>query len=205
MKHRPLGGRLVIASHNKGKLHEIAALLEPFHIEAVSSLALGLPEPAETGHSFVANAILKAKAAAIAAEMPALADDSGLCVWALDGAPGIYSARWAGEDRNFERAMLRVEQELREKGATGPASRRASFVCALSLVWPDGETKSFEGRIDGTLVYPPRGTLGFGYDPMFLADGYEETFGEMEPVKKHAISHRARAFAQLVTYCLTAA
>jgi non-canonical purine NTP pyrophosphatase (RdgB/HAM1 family) len=190
--------RVVVASHNKGKLREVAALMAPYGLEAVSAAALGLPEPEETGASFVANAVIKAEAAAQGSGLPAIADDSGLSVEALDGAPGIHSARWAGADKDFALAMRNVEERLQARGATMPQQRKAHFVCALAVAWPDHERAVFEGRVEGTLVWPPRGTLGFGYDPMFLPDGYELTFGEMEPDAKHAISHRARAFRQLV-------
>lgn len=185
-------GRLILASHNPGKLREIAALVEPHGLKVVSAGELGLPEPEETGTSFAENAQLKALSAAIGAQLPALADDSGLAVTALDGAPGIYSARWAGPGKDFAAAMQRVEREL-----TGAEDRSAHFVCALCLAWPDGHCESFEGRIGGSLVFPPRGERGFGYDPIFQAEGEDRTFGEMEPARKHAISHRARAFAQL--------
>ncbi len=187
------GTRLVIASHNPGKVREIQELVEPYHIDVVSAGALGLPEPDETGDSFTANAELKARAAATGARLPALADDSGLVVPALDGAPGIYSARWAGPTKDFAIAMQRVEQAL-----GGSQDRRAWFVSVLAVAWPDGTLATFEGRVDGTLVWPPRGTRGFGYDPMFLPDGGALTFGEMEPAAKHAISHRAIAFRKLV-------
>ncbi len=190
------GTRLVIASHNKGKVREIGDLLRPFEVEVVSAGELGLTEPEETGTTFVENAELKARAAALAAGLPALADDSGLAVHALGGAPGIYSARWAGPGSNFAAAMTRVEKEI-----AGKADRGAHFVCALSLCWPDGHCETFEGRVDGTLVWPPRGSRGFGYDPVFLPDGGTETFGEMEPDAKHAISHRADAFRQLTAAC----
>jgi XTP/dITP diphosphohydrolase len=190
--------RLVIASHNAGKAREIAELLAPFDVAVVSAAALSLPEPEETGTTFIANAELKARAAATAAALPALADDSGLVVEALDGAPGIFSARWAGPTKDFAIAMKRVEDELHAKGT---ASRRAHFIAALALCWPDGHCESFEGRVDGTLVWPPRGGQGFGYDPIFLPDGYRQTFGEMAPAAKHAISHRADAFRQLTAAC----
>lgn len=190
------GGRLVIASHNPGKLEEIADLLRPFEIETVSAGALGLPEPEETGTSFTENAVLKALAAARESGLPALADDSGLVVPALDGRPGIYSARWAGPGKDFRTAMERVDREL-----AGGSDRRAYFVCVLCLAWPDGHRETYEGRIDGELVWPPRGERGFGYDPVFRPDGYDVTFGEMDPAKKHAISHRADAFAKLVAAC----
>jgi XTP/dITP diphosphohydrolase len=193
--------RLAVATHNEGKAREIAALFEPYRVNVVSAKALNLPEPEETGESFAANAILKARAAAASSNMPALADDSGLEVTALGGKPGIQSARWAGPERDFTKAMARLEAELRKCGATGPNTRRARFVAALALAWPDGHVECFEGEIAGALVFPPRGEKGFGYDPMFLPDGYQETFGEMAPEKKHRISHRARAFAALVAAC----
>jgi len=196
MTRRFAGGRLVIASHNAGKVREIAELLRPHGADVVSAGALGLPEPEETGDSFVANAELKARAAAAAAGLPALADDSGLAVAALDGAPGIFSARWAGPEQQFSLAMRRVEDAL-----AGRPDRRAWFVCALSLCWPDGHCETVEGRVDGSLVWPPRGMKGFGYDPMFVADGQTLTFGELEPDAKHAISHRADAFRKLVQAC----
>ena len=193
-------GRLVIASHNPGKVREIAALLGPYGIEPVSAGELDLPEPEETGTTFVANAELKALQAADLSGLPALADDSGLCVDALGGEPGIFSARWAGESKDFDAAMALVERRIEE---TGPAaSRAAHFVCALALAWPDGHVEWFEGRVDGTLVWPPRGIQGFGYDAMFLPDGGTETFGEMDPDHKHGISHRAQAFRQLVAAVL---
>ena len=185
--------KLVIASHNRGKVREIADLLAPFGVEVVSAGALGLPEPEETGRTFEANAILKARAAAEASGLPALADDSGLAITALGGAPGIYSARWAGPAKDFSLAMARVNEEL-----DGKIDRSAAFFCALCLAWPAGETAVFEGRVDGQIVWPPRGNRGFGYDPIFIAAGHDITFGEMEPTAKHAISHRARAFEKLV-------
>jgi len=187
------GGRLVIASHNPGKLAEIADLLRPFEVETVSASALDLPEPEETGASFAENAALKALAAAKESNLPALADDSGLVVPALDGGPGIYSARWAGPGKDFRLAMERVEREL-----AGESDRRAYFVCALCLAWPDGHREICEGRVDGELVWPPRGGRGFGYDPMFRPEDHDITFGEMEPALKHAMSHRARAFEKLL-------
>ena len=196
MSRRRPPARLVIASHNPGKVREIADLVAPRGVTAVSAGELGLPEPEETGASFRENARIKSMAAARGAQAPALADDSGLVVPSLGGDPGIHSARWAGSGRDFSLAMERVERAL-----GGAADRRATFVCALSLAWPDGRVEDFEGRVDGTLVWPPRGARGFGYDPMFLPDGHEETFGEMEPAEKHAISHRARAFAKLVDAC----
>jgi XTP/dITP diphosphohydrolase len=185
--------RLVVATHNPGKLREIAELLAPFEVEAVSAAALGLPEPAETGDSFAANAALKAEAAAAGSGLPALADDSGLCVAALGGGPGIHSARWAGTAKDFAVAMRRVRQELGDD-----PDRRAWFVCALAYAVPGSETRIFEGRIDGVLLFPPRGTRGFGYDPIFQPDGEMITFGEMDPRRKHAMSHRARAFEKFV-------
>jgi XTP/dITP diphosphohydrolase len=183
----------VIASHNAGKVREIAELLAPLGLSVVSAGDLGLPEPEETGASFPANAQLKAVAAATAAALPALADDSGLAVTALDGRPGIHSARWAGPERDFAVAMARVEAEL-----AGQSDRRAHFVCVLALAWPDGRCETYEGRVDGQLVWPPRGDRGFGYDPMFLPDGHDLTFGQMDPAIKHAISHRARAFEKFL-------
>ena len=192
-------GPLVVASHNAGKVREITALLGPYGVEPVSAGDLGLPEPEETENTFAGNARLKALAAAQATGLPALADDSGLVVPALGGAPGIYSARWAGPEKDFTVAMQRVHDEL---SARQDAAWRGYFVCALALGWPDGLCDTFEGRVDGVLVWPPRGTRGFGYDPMVQPDGHVITFGEMEPQAKHAISHRARAFAQLVAACL---
>jgi len=189
-------GKLVIASHNKGKLAEIAALLGPYGIEPVSAASLDVPEPDETGTSFAANAELKARFSADLTGLPALADDSGLCVEALDGDPGIFSARWAGPTKDFGLAMELVHENL---AAVGPdAGRDAHFVCALSLCWPDGEILTVEGRIDGHLCWPPRGTNGFGYDAMFVPWHHELSFGEMDFDKKHAMSHRAEAFRKLV-------
>ncbi len=185
--------KLVIASHNPGKVREIDDLLRPFGIETVGAAALGLAEPVETGTTFAANAELKARAAARAAKFPALADDSGLAVAALGGDPGIYSARWAGPNKDFSLAMKKVEDALK-----GKSDRRAAFVAALALAWPDGACDVFEGKVEGTLVWPPRGEKGFGYDPVFVADGHAITFGEMDPAKKHTMSHRARAFAKLI-------
>ena len=190
------GARLVIASHNSGKVEEIAALLAPFGIAAVAAETLALPEPEETGETFEANAELKAKAAAEASGLIALADDSGLVVPALGGAPGIYSARWAGPAKDFRVAMERVHRELGDK------NRAATFVAVLALAWPDGDVELFRGDVVGTLVWPPRGERGFGYDPMFVPEGGVQTFGEMDPAEKHHISHRARAFAKLVKDCL---
>ena len=195
--HRKLApGKLVIASHNEGKVREIRALLAPFGIEPVSAGSLGLPEPAETGTTFVANAELKARSAADLSGIVSLADDSGLSVEALKGEPGIYSARWAGENKDFNLAMKLVHDNLSYVGPD--AGRDAHFVCALSLCWPDGHIENFEGQVHGTLVWPPRGKRGFGYDPMFLPDGRQQTFGEMDPDAKHEISHRAAAFRKLV-------
>lgn len=196
MARRFEGGRLVVASHNAGKVREIRELLAPFGADVVSAGELDLPEPEETGTTFAANAELKALAAAQAAGLPALSDDSGLAVEALGGAPGIYSARWAGPSKDFGVAMRRIEDEL-----AGHDDRRAHFVCALTLAWPDGHCETFEGRVDGTLVWPPRGERGFGYDPVFQPEGHAATFAEMEPAAKHAMSHRARAFALLVAAC----
>ena len=192
------GGRVVIATHNPGKLREIAELLAPLGVDSLSAAALGLPEPEETGKTFAENAAIKALAAAQGSGLPALSDDSGLAVDALDGDPGIYSARWAGPDKDFALAMRNVEEKLQAKGATSPDQRKAHFVCALCIASPDGATEVFEGRVHGQLVWPPRGLKGFGYDPVFQADGYDITFGEMEPEAKHAISHRAVAFAKLI-------
>jgi XTP/dITP diphosphohydrolase len=196
MHRRLIGDRLVIASHNEGKVDEISALLAPFAIEAVAAAALGIAEPEETGDSFEANAALKARAAVEASRLPALADDSGLVVPALGGAPGIYSARWAGAAKDFRIAMERVQREL------GDRDRSARFVAVLALGWPGGRIELFRGEVAGRLVWPPRGERGFGYDPMFVPRGGVETFGEMEPAEKHRISHRARAFAALVQGCL---
>jgi XTP/dITP diphosphohydrolase len=191
-------GKLVIASHNQGKVREIRALLEPFGIEPISAKALNLPEPIETGTTFAANALLKAVSACEGSGLPALSDDSGLCVEALDGAPGVYTADWAetGEGRDWMMAMQKVEDRLK---ALGPdISRRAYFACTLAFAWPDGGNVIFEGRVYGSLVWPPRGDRGFGYDPVFVPDGHHETFGEMDPEEKHQMSHRADAFRQLV-------
>ncbi len=196
------GTRLVVATHNPGKVVEINALIAPFGLEAISAGALGLPEPDEPGTMFASNARIKSRAAADASKLPALADDSGLCVDALDGAPGIFSARWGGAKKDFNAAMERVHRELDVRGARLPSERSAHFVSALCLSWPDGDDQIFEGRVFGEVVWPPRGTRGFGYDPMFLPDGYEQTFGEMDPVEKDRISHRARAFEKFVKGCL---
>jgi len=195
MTHRLEGGKLVIASHNAGKITEIAALLAPYRIEALGAAVLGLPEPDETEPTFEGNAALKAHAAAKATGLPALADDSGLVVPALDGAPGIYSARWAGPSRDFGVAMARVHGELGDK------DRSASFVSVLALAWLDGEEALFRGEVRGQLIWPPRGGNGFGYDPMFIPEGYDRTFGELPHEVKYAIDHRARAFAKLVEAC----
>ena len=191
------GDRLVVASHNAGKVREIEDLLAPYGLQALGAAELGLVEPEETGTSFVENALLKARAAADAAGLYALADDSGLCVAALDGAPGIYSARWAGPRKDFRLAMSRVESEL-----GGNPDKRAWFVCALALASPGGESESYEGRVYGTLTFPPRGERGFGYDPIFVPEGHRFTFGEMDPAQKHAMSHRARAFEKFVAQVL---
>ena len=208
MTRRLTSGRVVIATHNPGKLVEMRMLIEPFGLDAVSAGDLDLPEPEETGASFEENAALKALAAARGAGLPALADDSGLVVDALDGAPGIHTARWAGPRRDFGLAMEKVERLLQDKGAVTPEARRARFVSVLSLAWPDGHTENFEGVVEGTLVWPPRGSKGFGYDPMFRPDGFDKTFGEMTGEEKHGwlpgmdpLSHRARAFAALAAAC----
>ena len=207
--HRRISGRLVIATHNPGKLAEMRDLLAPFGVDAVSAGELGLAEPAETGATFADNARIKAMAAARASGHPAFADDSGLAVDALDGEPGIYSARWAGPDKNFQHAMDVVDAKLRERGAITSAQRRAHFVSALCVAWPDGHLEQFDAKVDGALVWPPRGERGFGYDPMFLPDGFERTFGEMASEEKHGLppkgrglSHRVRAFLKLAEACL---
>jgi XTP/dITP diphosphohydrolase len=214
MTHRLLirGTRLVVATHNPGKVREIGQLIAPFGLETVSAAALGLPEPEETGHMFAENAAIKAHAAARASGRPALADDSGIAIDALDGAPGLFSANWAGPGKDFAPAMARVEWELALREAVTPEQRRAHFVSALVIAWPDGHQELFEGRVFGTIVWPPRGTLGFGYDPIFEPEGYDKTFGEMTAEAKHGInwtatgasglSHRARAFARLAVACL---
>ena len=206
---RRISGQLVIATHNPGKLAEMRELLSPHGVAAISATELGLAEPEETGDSFIANARIKAVAAATAAKLPAFADDSGLVVDALDGAPGIYSARWAGENKDFTVAMTRIERLLQERGATTPPLRRAHFVSALCVAWPDDHLEEVEARVEGTLVWPPRGTAGFGYDPAFLPDGHARTFGEMTSIEKHGLpplglglSHRARAFVKLAEICL---
>jgi len=197
---RPIGDKLVIATHNPGKLREIADLIEPLGIKCLSAAELGLPEPEEIGNTFVDNADLKAREAADLSGLPALADDSGLCVDALHGAPGIFSARWA-EDEQGNRDWLRaMEKVWREVEAAGPdAGHDAHFACALAIAWPnDGQAENFEGRVDGTLTWPPRGDKGFGYDPIFVPAGRDVTFGEMDPAQKHQMSHRADAFRKLV-------
>ncbi|MET4601466.1 XTP/dITP diphosphohydrolase [Bradyrhizobium sp. JR4.1] len=207
--HRRITGKLVIATHNPGKLAEMKELLAPYGIDAVSAGELGLAEPDETGNDFRSNAAIKAIAAAQATKLPSFADDSGIVVDALDGAPGIYSARWAGPNKDFAAAMAQIERLLQERGATTPAKRKAHFVSALCVAWPDDHLEEVEARVDGTLVWPPRGTAGFGYDPIFLPDGHSRTFGEMESIEKHGLpplglglSHRARAFVKLAEICL---
>jgi len=197
------GGKIVIATHNAGKLKEIAALLAPYGVECISAGSLGLPEPEETGTTFAANALLKARGAADAAQLPALADDSGLCVEALQGRPGVYTADWAERQwfegdpgRDWYMAMGKVEGLLCEQGAG--ADRSAHFACVLALAWPDGSSAVYEGRVNGTLTWPPRGAMGFGYDPVFVPNGGSQTFAELDPQEKHRISHRADAFAKLV-------
>ncbi len=207
--HRIIRGRIVIATHNPGKLAEMQELLGLYGIEAISAGALKLAEPEETGTSFRDNALIKAQAAAQASGLPAFSDDSGLVVDALDGAPGIHSARWAGPTKDFIAAMEKIEGLLREKEKCGASNRRAHFVSALCVAWPDHHIEAFEARVDGTLVWPPRGDQGFGYDPMFLPDGHPLTFGEMSSADKHGLppkgqglSHRARAFLKLAEACL---
>ncbi|MBO6894496.1 MAG: RdgB/HAM1 family non-canonical purine NTP pyrophosphatase [Roseibium sp.] len=210
MAHRRLQpGKLVVASHNKGKIREINELLAPFGFDVVSAGELDLPEPDETGLTFEENAALKADASASASGLPALADDSGFCVEALDNDPGIYSARWAGPDKDFAMAMRTIEEKLASIGANTPAQRRGSFVAVLCLAWPDGHKEYFRGEVEGQVVWPPRGTQGFGYDPIFQPDGHERTFGEMSSEEKHgwsrdteALSHRARAFQLFASGCL---
>jgi XTP/dITP diphosphohydrolase len=197
---RRLGGgtRLVLASHNPGKLAELADLLRPHAVAIISAGELGLVEPAEDAPDFAGNARIKALAATRASGLPALADDSGFCVAALNGAPGVYSARWAGPDKDFAAAMARVNREIGDA-----PDRRAWFIAALCLAWPDGHTETFVGRVDGAAVWPPRGSQGFGYDPMFVPSGSARTFGELDPAEKHTVSHRARAFAQFLAACST--
>ena len=200
-KIRP-SNKLIIASHNQGKVTEIRDLLEPLGLELISAASLNLPEPEETANTFSGNARLKAEAATLATGFPAFADDSGLSVDALDGEPGIYSARWAGEGKDFSMAMKKVNAALCEADVNLKieASRSASFFCALALSWPDNKTEIFEGSINGTLCWPPRGGNGFGYDPIFIPTGYDETFGEFDQKLKHSISHRAKAFAKFLSY-----
>lgn len=198
------GDRICVATHNPGKVREINDLLRPYGLDAVSAGELGLPEPDETGTTFIANAHLKAAAAAEGSGLPALADDSGLEVAALGGAPGIYSARWAGPGKDFTVAMRKVMEELTQRHALSADQRRANFTCALCLAWPDGEHVVFEGKVHGHLVWPARGDKGFGYDPIFVPDGHDITFGEMDPDAKHAMSHRAEAFKQLKAAALPA-
>ena len=207
--HRRITDKLVIATHNPGKLAEMKELLAPYGIAAVSAGELGLTEPEETGNDFRSNAAIKAIAAAQATKLPAFADDSGIVVDALDGAPGIYSARWAGPSKDFNAAMAQIERLLQERGATTPDKRTAHFVSALCVAWPDDHLEEVEARVDGTLIWPPRGNAGFGYDPMFLPDGHTRTFGEMTRIEKHGLpplglglSHRARAFVKLAEICL---
>jgi len=199
----------VIATHNPGKLLEMRELLAPFGVEAVAAGELDIGEPEETGMSFRENARIKAQTAAQATSLPAFSDDSGIAVDALGGAPGIHSARWAGPNKDVEAAMREIDQHLYARGAVTPETRRAHFISALCVAWPDGHVEDFEGRVDGTLVWPPRGNKGFGYDPMFLPDGYDLTFGEMTSTAKHGLpprglglSHRARAFLKLAEACL---
>ncbi|AZO79778.1 MULTISPECIES: RdgB/HAM1 family non-canonical purine NTP pyrophosphatase [unclassified Bosea (in: a-proteobacteria)] len=208
--NRLLTGKVVIATHNQGKLREMRELLAPYGVELVSAGELGLPEPDENGHMFAENAAIKAVAAAEASGLPALADDSGVCIDALDGAPGLFSANWAGPGRDFAPALARVQMELDKRGATTPEQRKAHFVSALVIAWPDGHQELFEGRVFGTIVDAPRGLSGFGYDPIFQPTGYAKTFGEMSAQEKHGIpqdgspglSHRARAFHVLAAACL---
>jgi XTP/dITP diphosphohydrolase len=206
LARRFTGRRLVLASHNPGKLAELADLLRPHAVEVVSAAALGLDEPVEDGATFADNARLKAHAAAAAAGLPALADDSGLVVPGLDGAPGVYSARWAGPKRDFGAAMARVRDELsRRFGSFAAADRRAAFIAVLCLAWPDGHDELAEGRVEGVLVDPPRGTGGFGYDPMFQPAGLDRTFAELAPSEKHTLSHRGRALRRLLETCFAPA
>lgn len=201
MRRLTKGMTLVVASHNQGKVREIDDLIRPYGLNAISAATLNLAEPDETGTMFASNALLKSRAAAKASGHPALADDSGLCIDALDGAPGIFSARWGGLKKDFSAAMARVARELDQRGIDMKTQPRAHFVSALTLSFPDGEDRVFEGRVFGQLVYPPRGTNGFGYDPIFVADGQTLTFGEMAAHDKHAISHRANAFKKFVATC----
>jgi len=198
MPRRFTDGRLVVASHNAGKVTEIADLLAPFNLDVVSAAELKLPEPEETGKTFVANAVLKAEAAVQGSNLPCLADDSGLAVEALNGDPGIYSARWAGPERDFKAAMALVNEKLGDN-----PNRRAFFISVLSLAWPDGHVENFEGRVYGTMIWPPRGNGGFGYDTMFMPDGHDKTFGEIPYDEKQRISHRAVAFQKLIDGCFS--
>lgn len=208
--HRLLSGKVVIATHNQGKLREMRELMAPYGVELVSAGELGLPEPEENGQMFAENAAIKAVASAKASGLPALADDSGVCIDALDGAPGLFSANWAGPGKNFAPALARVQAELAKRGATTSEKRRAHFVSALVIAWPDGHQELFEGRVFGEIVHEPRGSSGFGYDPIFKPDGHAKTFGEMSSHEKHglpddgseALSHRARAFQALAVACL---
>ncbi|MBN9436713.1 RdgB/HAM1 family non-canonical purine NTP pyrophosphatase [Bosea sp. (in: a-proteobacteria)] len=208
--NRPLSGKVVIATHNQGKLREMRELLAPYGVALVSAGELSLPEPEEDGHMFAENAAIKAVAAANASGLPALADDSGICIDALDGAPGLFSANWAGPGKDFAPALARVQAELAKRGATTPEQRKAHFVSALVIAWPDGHQELFEGRVFGTVVDAPRGASGFGYDPIFQPAGHAKTFGEMTAEEKHGIpadgspglSHRARAFHVLAAACL---
>jgi len=207
---RQLSGPLIVATHNPGKLREMRELLAPYGIATQSAGELGLPEPEETGTTFAENARIKAVAAARSSGKPAFADDSGLVVDALGGEPGIHSARWAGPDKDFRAAMNRIQTLLIERGAKTPEQRRAHFIAALCLAWPDGHVEDFEGRVDGVVVWPPRGDKGFGYDPLFRPDGFDLTFGQMSAVEKHGLppqgrglSHRARAFMRLAEACLS--
>jgi len=209
MAHRRITGALVIATHNPGKLAEMRDLLAVYGVDAISAGELGLPEPDETGVTFRANARIKAEAAAKASNRPAFADDSGLTVDALNGDPGIYSARWAGPDKDFRLAMNKIQSLLVERGAKSAEQRRGHFVSALCVAWPDGHAEEFEATVDGTIVWPPRGTQGFGYDPLFKPDGHDRTFGEMPAEEKHGLpphgrglSHRAKAFLKLAEACL---
>lgn len=195
---------LVLATHNPGKVREIAELLQPYVERFYSAADLNLPEPEETGSTFEENAVLKAKAAALASGKPALADDSGLAVAALNGEPGIFSARWGGPDKDFNLAMKKVHEGLQRVAVQGTKEdRRAAFICVLALAWPDGHVESFEGRIEGAITWPMRGDKGFGYDPIFIPEGHDITFAEMDPAEKHKMSHRARAFEKMVAFCLS--
>ncbi len=199
MTRRLVEKKLVVASHNPGKMREIADLIAPWKLEAIPASSLNLPEPEETETTFQGNALLKARAAARATNLPAIADDSGLCVDALNGAPGVFSARWAGPSKDFALAMREVHERMQSSASR---SQHAHFVCALAVAWPEGDESVFEGRVAGHIVWPPRGKLGFGYDPFFVPNGFAETFGEMLPARKHAMSHRAHAFTKFVGACL---